>query len=162
MNTAGRTALAMIEYYASDVKRINHFLKVFGFAKAIGEGEGFDEETLEILELAALTHDIGIKNSELKYDSSAGVYQQQEGPPEARKLLEKLGAEKHVIDRVCWLIARHHTYTGITGNDYQALVEADFIVNVYEDAMPKQAAEHFMKKVFQTKTGIDLLMQLYL
>lgn len=29
----------MIKYYAGDVKRINHFMKVYGFAKTIGEME---------------------------------------------------------------------------------------------------------------------------
>ena len=101
----------MIAYYAGDVRRINHFLKVYSFAKTIGEMEGLDESTQEIIEIAALTHDIGIKNSEKKYYSSAGNYQQIEGPPEAKKLLEGLGIESSVIDRVCWLIAHHHTYT---------------------------------------------------
>ena len=29
----------MIKYYEGDVKRINHFLKVFSFAKTIGNGK---------------------------------------------------------------------------------------------------------------------------
>ena len=65
MNLIGQIINAMIAYYAGDVRRINHFLKVYGFAKAIGEMEGLDEST-EIIEIAALTHDIGIKNSEKK------------------------------------------------------------------------------------------------
>ena len=32
-------ALEMIKYYAGDIKRINHFIKVHGYAKAIGEAE---------------------------------------------------------------------------------------------------------------------------
>jgi HD superfamily phosphodiesterase len=43
---------------------VNHLLKVYGFAKTIGEREGLDADTQEILEIAALTHDIGIRNSE--------------------------------------------------------------------------------------------------
>ena len=103
MNLIGKIINAMIAYYAGDVRRINHFLKVYGFAKAIGEMEGLEESTQEILEITALTHDIGIKNSEKKYNNSAGNYQQIEGPPEAKKLLEGLGIESGVIDRVCWL-----------------------------------------------------------
>lgn len=116
MNLIGQIINAMIAYYAGDVRRINHFLKVYGFAKAIGEMEGLDESTQEIIEIAALTHDIGIKNSEKKYNSSAGNYQQIEGPPEAKKLLAELGIESGVIDRVCWLIAHHHTYNRHSGN----------------------------------------------
>src|SRR5574344_1295351 len=141
MNHIGQVIKAMIAYYAGDVRRINHFLKVYGFAKAIGEMEGLDESTQEILEIAALTHDIGIKNSEKKYSSSAGNYQQIEGPPEAKTLLANLGVESNVIDRVCWLIAHHHTYTDIHGIDYQILVEADFLVNAFEDNMPDASIE---------------------
>ena len=161
MNLIGQVINAMIAYYAGDVRRINHFLKVYGFSKAIGEMEGLDESTQAILEIAALTHDIGIKNSEKKYNSSAGNYQQIEGPPEAKKLLEELGIESGVIDRVCWLIAHHHTYTDIQGIDYQILVEADFLVNAYEDKMSHEVIENVRDKVFKTKAGNKLLNKLY-
>lgn len=151
----------MIRYYAGDVKRINHFIKVYGFAKAIGELEGLDEAAREILEIAAITHDIGIKNSEIKYNSSAGNYQQTEGPPEARKLLQELGVEESIIERVCWLISRHHTYTNINGLDYQILVEADFIVNAYEDGMDEAAVHSVLNKIFRTDTGKIFLQDLY-
>ncbi len=51
----------MIAYYSGDSKRIHHFLKVHTFAKLIGEMEGMTGKPLEILEVAALVHDIGIK-----------------------------------------------------------------------------------------------------
>ena len=91
----------MIMYYSGDPKRISHFLKVYGFAKAIGENENIEKETQHILEIAALTHDIGIKNSEAKWGSSAGSYQQIEGPPEAKKILKDLGVQTEIIKRVC-------------------------------------------------------------
>lgn len=150
----------MIAYYAGDVRRINHFLKVYGFAKTIGEMEGLDESTQEIIEIAALTHDIGIKNSEKKYNSSAGNYQQIEGPPEAKMLLEGLGIESSV-DRVCWLIAHHHTYTDIQGIDYQILVEADFLVNFYEHDMSNDSVHSVGGKMFKTSSGKAILNAIY-
>ncbi|HBC26771.1 MAG TPA: phosphohydrolase, partial [Ruminococcaceae bacterium] len=51
----------MIDYYAGDPKRIQHFIKVYHFAKMIGEMERVDARTQEILEVSALVHDIGIK-----------------------------------------------------------------------------------------------------
>lgn len=161
MIRVGQVANAMITYYAGDIRRINHFLKVHAFAKTIGELESLNESTQEILEIAALTHDIGIKNSEKKYNSSAGNYQQIEGPPEAKKLLVELGIESSVIDRVCWLIAHHHTYTNIKEIDYQILVEADFVVNAFEDNMPNASIERFMNNVFVTRTGTGLLRTMY-
>jgi len=161
MTGIGRITNAMITYYAGDIRRINHFLKVHSFAKTIGELECLNESTQEILEIAALTHDIGIKKSEEKYISSAGSYQQIEGPPEAKKLLEDLDIESETIERVCWLIAHHHTYTDIQGLDYQILVEADFLVNAYEDKMSTTAIKGFMTKVFVTETGMKLLKLMY-
>ncbi|MEA4815982.1 MAG: HD domain-containing protein [Lachnospiraceae bacterium] len=161
MGKIGQVIDAMIKYYSGDARRINHFLKVYGFAKAIGEIEGIDTRTQHILEVAALTHDIGIKNSERKYNSSSGSYQQIEGPPEAKKLLTDLNFETDIIDRVCWLIERHHTYTDIKGMDYQILVEADFLVNAYEDNMSRESIGSFKEKIFATKPGKELLMMIY-
>ena len=161
MNRIGKIVRAMIAYDAGDVRRIRHFLKVYGYAKTIGELEGLDGNTQEILEIAAITHDIGIKNSEIKYRSSAGNYQQLEGPSEAQTLLEGLGIETGAIDRVCWLIAHHHTYTDIRGLDYQILVEADFLVNFDEDAMPSDEIHRVGNKIFRTPSGKELLNLVY-
>lgn len=157
----GDVAAAMIAYNAGDARRVNHLLKVYGFARTIGERECLDARTQEILEIAALTHDIGIRNSERKYGSCSGEHQQHEGPPEAHALLSALGAETEIIERVCWLIAHHHTYTYIVGMDYQILVEADFLVNAYEDEMDADAIRTVREKLFRTKSGIELLNLLY-
>jgi hypothetical protein len=157
----GQVAHAMIAYFGSDVRRINHFLKVYGFAKAIGEAEELDQRTQEILEIAALTHDIGIKNSEVKFGSSAGPYQESEGPPEAKRLLEGLGVDPAVTGRVCWLIAHHHSYNTIIEIDHQILVEADFLVNAFEESLFPAAIRNLSEKLFRTKTGTELLRSLY-
>ena len=154
-------AAGMVSYNAGDARRINHLLKVYAFAKMIGEAEGLNAQTQEILEIAALTHDIGIRNSERKYGNCTGAHQQEEGPPEALTLLSQLGASERVIERVCWLIAHHHTYTDIQGMDYQILVEADFLVNAFEDEMDDDANRTMRGKLFRTKTGLELLDLLY-
>ena len=157
----GDVAAAMCAYNAGDARRVNHLMKVFAFAKTIGEREGLDAQTQEILEVAALTHDIGIRNSERKYGNCTGAHQQEEGPPEARALLASLDVSEAVIERVCWLIAHHHTYTDIQVMDYQILVEADFLVNAFEDEMDDDAIRTVRGKLFRTKTGLELLDLLY-
>jgi HD superfamily phosphodiesterase len=152
---------AMVRYFEGDVKRINHLLKVYGFAKTIGELEGLDEKTQEILEMASITHDIGIKISEKKHHSASGYYQQMEGPNEAKILLEGLEIEKETIERVCWLIAHHHTYHNIEQMDHQILVEADFLVNAWEDSMDKTAIISVRTKVFRTEAGKSMLDSIY-
>ena len=66
----------MIRYNGGAPNLIQHALKVYAFAKAIGEEEGLSEETQEILETAAVLHDIGIRESERKYGDADGVHQQ--------------------------------------------------------------------------------------
>lgn len=153
--------LAMIDYNSGDAKRIQHFIKVHALAKLIGIEEGLDVETQYVLEAAALTHDIGIRNSEQKYGSCNGKQQELEGPPEAEKLLQKLGFAPEVTERVCWLIAHHHTYNGITGADYQILVEADFLVNLYEDGVSPEAVKTAYSRIFKTQAGKNICRTMY-
>lgn len=153
MDLLHELTLAMIKYYQGDPKRIQHFIKVHSFAQLIGISEKLDTETLFILETAALTHDIGIKLAETKFNSSIGKFQEQEGPAPAREMLSRLGFKQNIIDRVCYLIAHHHTYNDIDGLDYQILVEADFLVNLYEDNLPKKAIQTALEHIFKTKTG---------
>lgn len=147
----------MIAYEGDNPHSINHFLKVYGFAKTIGELEGLDKDTQLILEIAALMHDIGIKISLEKYDSAAGPYQEKEGPPKARELMERHNINENIVDRVCYLIGHHHTYSNIDGLDYQILVEADFLVNIYEGNMDKESIKSVREKIFKTKAGIEIL-----
>ena len=156
-----KVTIAMIDYYQGQPKRIQHFLKVHAYAKLIGEQEGLDKETLDILEVAALTHDIGIKISEEKYNSSAGKYQEIEGPTVAQQMLEDLQYDKTKTERVCYLIGHHHTYDNIEGLDYQILVEADFLVNLYEDDVNRHGIEQAYQQIFRTQTGKEIFNQMY-
>jgi hypothetical protein len=161
MNKIGSVSAAMIAYYRGDVHYINHFLKVYGFAKTIGEKEGLDPGILEILEVAALTHDIGIKTSLEKYQSSDGHYQQIEGPPLAKAMLAGLDFPSDLTGRVCWLIAHHHDYPSVQELDHQILVEADFLVNAYEQALPEASIRDGCNRIFKTKAGRELFDALY-
>ena len=49
--------------------------------------EGIPADRLEVLEVAALTHDIGIRYCENKYGHCTGKLQEQEGPAIAEELL---------------------------------------------------------------------------
>ena len=153
--------LAMINLYQGDSKRIQHFCKVHSYAKLIGEMENVDKDTLFILEAAALTHDIGIHLCEEKYGNCDGKLQEKEGPDIAKKMLADLGFEDAVSDRVQYLIAHHHTYTNIDCIDYQILVEADFLVNMYEDSLPIDAIETAYNKIFRTEYGKRICKEMF-
>ena len=107
-------------------------------------------------------HDIGIKPSEEKYGRCDGKLQEIEGPAYARGLLSEFeDILKETADRVCFLIAHHHTYDQVDNIDYQILLEADFLVNALEDSIDKTAIISFRDKIFKTKTGIHLLNTMF-
>jgi len=143
----------MIAYYDGDPKRIQHFTKVHSYARLIGIGEELDDASLFILEAAAYTHDIGIRVAEEKYGRCDGKLQEQEGPIIAQKMLSQLGFENYIVERICFLIGHHHTYDNIDGLDYQILVEADFLVNLYDDDAGNRAIDKAYKRIFKTETG---------
>lgn len=161
MSKINDTINAMINYFSSDPKRIQHFIKVHAFARTIGINEGLPDDVQYLLEVAAVTHDIGIRMSEEKFGSSDGKYQEQEGPAEAEKLLRQIGYDEDFIDKVCFLIAHHHTYKGIDNAPYRILVEADFLVNIYEEHISMELAKNVKEKIFRTKSGIRIFEDMY-
>jgi hypothetical protein len=120
-----------------------------------------DEKSLFILEAAAYTHDIGIKPAEEKYGRCDGKLQEQEGPIVAQSMLSELGIENYLIERICYLIGHHHTYDNIEGMDYQILVEADFLVNLYEDEAGSRTIRQAYERIFRTDAGRALCMTMY-
>lgn len=153
--------LGMISHDEGDARRIQHFIKVHAFSRILGLQENLDEATLFTLEAAAYVHDIGIRPSEEKYGSCNGKLQEQEGPAPARELLTKLDFPEEVTERVAYLVGHHHTYTDIDGIDYQLLVEADFLVNAYEDHLSESAIRTCIEKVFRTKSGITMCKEMF-
>lgn len=152
-----RLLTAAIEYDKGDPKRIQHFIKVHSFARLIGKQEKLSDEMMKALEAAAILHDIGIHEGERLYGRNDGEIQQKLGPVIAKEILESVGGYEDVAERVMHLIARHHTYTDIDGKDLQILIEADFIVNLYEDNASKNAVRNAYEKIFVTESGKKIL-----
>lgn len=153
--------LKMTEYFSGDPKRIHHFIKVNSLASLIGRQEGLSERDLFVLETAAYIHDCGIKPAEEKFGSCSGKLQEQEGSVVSEAILSELGFDKDIIDRVCYLVGRHHTYKNIDGKDCQILIEADFLVNLYEDGVSKDAILTAKERIFKTKSGTEILNKMY-
>ena len=124
--------------------------------------EQLDADTLFLLEAAALTHDIGIREAERLYGQCGGKLQERLGPPEAQKMLDSLGFAPDVTERVCFLIAHHHTLDGVDALDWRILLEADFLVNMIEEGMKADAIQCGREKIFRTRMGLRLMERLIL
>lgn len=155
--------LSMIDFESGCPERTQHFLKVCQFAQIIADAEGMTGEAREILDIAALMHDIGIRPCEEKYGRCTGRMQEEEGPAHARAMLREAGCDSEkLIGRVCWLIAHHHTYDEFEGLDYRILIEADYLVNAYENHAGADAVRSMREKIFRTEMGKKLLDTMYL
>ena len=76
--------------------------------------------------------------------------------------MQEIGFDSDVIDRVCFLVGHHHTYDNIDGIDYRILVEADFLVNIYEDKLDGDAAMAALNNIFKTDTGRQIFNMMFL
>lgn len=152
----------MIRYFDGDARRINHALKVHSFAQIIASESNIDDSNKVFVSIATILHDIGIKEAERKYNSSSGKYQEIEGPPIARQILSSYHLDPDQIERICFLIGNHHTYQAIDNIDFQILVEADFLVNIFEDSMSLESIRNIREKIFKTESGVRILTEIYL
>ena len=152
----------MIAFYQGNLHDINHFLKVWAFAKTIGEQDGLDDQTQLTLELAAVVHDIACPLCRQKYGNANGNYQELESPPLVEDFFAGMPVERDMAERISWLVAHHHTYTHVDGLDYQILLEADFLVNADEGGLARAAIENMRQSVFRTGAGVCLLDSIYL
>jgi HD superfamily phosphodiesterase len=140
-----------------DFKRIGHAATVARFAEKIGKRE---KANLAVVLCAAYLHDIGIKAAEEKYNSSAARYQELEGPPVAKKLMETLGAKRELMDEVCEIIGHHHHPTGDDSLNFKVVHDADMLTNMVECKDRKGIDEdEFLAKLdrlFLTQSGNSL------
>ena len=151
----------MIQYSDGNLHDISHFLKVHGYAETIGKCEGLDPETQKILEIAAILHDIACPLCRRKYGNTDGKHQESEGMILAREFLSDKGLTEAENDRIIFLVGHHHTLRDIEGDDYQILIEADYLVNADESSCSRENIQNFQKEIFRTKTGTELLKSIY-
>ena len=148
-------------YFGADQKRISHALRVLGYAKEIMLEAGGDPE---VVIAAAILHDIGIHEAERKYGSASGHYQEIEGPPIAEKILKQTGFPTAKTAEVLEIIAHHHTPGKIHSANFKILSDADWLVNLGDeaDAADKNKLARVIERVFMTETGKKLAREKYI
>ena len=152
-----RVAIEMKRYFKQDFKRVGHAIRVARYAERIGREEGGN---LAVILCAAYLHDIGIKEAERKHNSTAAKYQEEEGPPIAREILNRLGAKEELIDVVCDIVGHHHHPGEEETINFKSLYDADLITNLEEKQKesttdPEKLAG-VVEKSFLTGSGRDL------
>jgi len=132
-----RVAVEMKLYFKQDFKRIGHSARVARYAEQLVRSENGDPA---VALTAAYLHDIGAKEAERKYQSTEAQYQELEGPPVAREILERLEAKEELIAEVCDIIAHHHHPREEETVNFKVVYDADLIANL-EDQLRKSPVE---------------------
>jgi hypothetical protein len=144
---------SMKAVFGDDERRIDHALKVLEYADAIMESER--NVSAIVVRAAAVLHDIGIHEAERKHGSSAGKYQELEGPPIARQILEEHHVNPPEIEHVCRIIANHDRAKGIDAPEFRVVWDADWLVNIPEefDLKDRRRIERLVARVCKTDGG---------
>lgn len=150
----------MKNVFGDDRKRIEHALAVLDYAEQIQNVEGGDPL---IVRAAAILHDIGTHEAELKYGSSAGKYQEIEGPPIAEKILKKYDISAEAIEHICRIIANHHSAKDIDTIEFRILWDADWLVNIPTEFAyaSNEKLQEIIDKTFKTDEGRRIAAELF-
>ncbi len=151
----------MMAVFGEDARRISHAFSVLEYAERIAAVEGGD---LSVITAAAILHDIGIHQAEYKYNSATGNYQEIEGPPIAREILERHNFPLQAVEHICKIIANHHSAKNIDTLEFRIVWDSDWLVNIPDDfnGVESTKMRSLVEKVFKTKTGREMAGHLFL
>ncbi len=151
----------MVDFSKGNLHDISHFMKVWGYARSIGVLEKLSSDEQLILEIAAITHDIGCPICREKYGNTNGELQEKEGARIVVDFLRESGLSPSQTERVSYLVGHHHTLNGVNGSDYRILLEADYIVNAEECGFLAENIRNARAHIFRTKAGTSLLNSIF-
>ena len=160
----GRVAEEMKAYFGTRRGLIEHTMEVYGHASTIQRAEEADPV---VVKAAALLHDIGIPKAREVHGSAAGRYQEREGPPIARRILEAVRVDADRVERICGIVANHHSAADAAVAEtleFRIVWDADWLVNFpgrYRDRS-RQQRRQLIGEIFRTAHGRHLAECLFL
>ena len=159
LNNEPKLLKDVLLYENGHIRRTKHILMVHSLTKSIGSEEGLTLEQQQIVQSAAILHDIAIKKCKRKYNDASIEKQKLECIPVAKKFLKACNYVPSYTEKILNLIYHHHDYGAYKGIEHQVLIEADLIVNCLENRNHKEKAADVAVH-FHTRTGKELLHKL--
>ena len=144
--TVLETAKKMIDYSHGNLHDINHFMKVYAYAKMIADGEQLDPDTQKLVEMTALVHDIACPLCRVKYGNTNGKNQEKESAALIAEFFKDSNLPQDFTDRISFLVSHHHTLD---------------LVNADESHFSGHNIKNMYDKIFKTETGKFLLRSMY-
>ncbi len=150
----------MRDLFGDDQKRIDHALGVLSYSEQIQQTEGGDPL---VVKAAAILHDIGIHKAQEVHGSTAGKYQEIQGPPIARDIMARLKLDGDVTDHVCKIIANHHSAKDIDTTEFRIIWDSDWLMNIPEELpnADKSTLKQKIETIFKTQTGKTMALKLF-
>ena len=109
------------------------------------------------MQAAAILHDVTIKYCKEHYNGDASQNNQKQVVSIlVTRFLESANYLPSYVPKIIELVNCHHDYDKPKNKLLQLLMEADLIVNCYENRPDHKKAE-YIKKIFQTDGGKELL-----
>jgi len=141
--------------FGEDDKHTAHALEVLGHAERILEVEEADPL---VVKAAAILHDIGLPEAIRKHGLQAPEYQEVEGPPIARKILQKLGVDPGRTEHICRIVGCHHSAGDVRSVEFQIVWDADWLANLPAECRGRMREElqRFIGETFRTAGGHKL------
>lgn len=154
MSRVNEILIEALKFENGHIRRTQHILKVHSLAKLFAKKLGLDKKALELLEIAAILHDIGIKSCKDK-----GVNPSLENQLIEVKMILSNFSKKYEISpkeekEIYFLIENHHNYLDLNNLSHQILIEADLIINIFEKN--KEGIEGY-REYFRTDIGREIL-----
>ena len=151
----------MKRVFGDDTKRIDHAMEVLGYAQQILGEEGGDPL---VVTAAAILHDIGIAEAQRKHGSAAGKYQEIEGPPIARAILQGLEVDADRVEHVCDIVGNHHTPGGVDTLEFRVIWDADQLANAADECTGKgpEQLKAFIERTYRTDAGRAMAAEMLL
>lgn len=140
-------------YEEGHCRRTQHILKVYALAKLLGEQEKISTEDQQILQAAAILHDIAIKYCKKHYNGDASQEKQKkEASHLVQEFLQEANYLPSYIPKIVDLVSKHHDYRKEKSKLLQILIEADLIVNCYENHQITKS-QNLLKIFFKPREG---------
>ncbi len=156
-----RVRLAMEQSFGEDQRRIDHALQVTRYAEEL---LAYVEADPVLTLTSAYLHDIGIPEAERKHGSSAGSWQEIEGPPVTQDILAGLGAEPSFVEQVADIVGHHHTSCGVDSPEFRIIWDADALVNFAGVLLSKSSeqTERILNDHMVTEPGFQVARKLFI
>lgn len=147
-----RVAIEMKRYFKSDFKQISHATRTARYAERIGK---IERANMALILAAAYLRRIGFNEAQRKHGNTDAEQLEQESPPIARDILEKLQAREPMIAAVCNIVAQQGRPDSTDDPEQKILYDAVLITDMEDQVKEGKLEEVRLQQIIDEKMITD-------